>query len=187
MLLYSLRPRATCIIFLLHAILERYSRTKKTSFLSRNGFFLTGVTCMVSEGVVNLLCVTLLINQAAPVGSTYCNRDPDLSVYNAMRVYAIGFIASTMLFTGALILPLWWCAWRKWKSGSRTTDLRRLNLFLWILWVFTVSTFVFSWLFWRALLNGSSEDQYCVEEGSLIDAVYLTLPVLLGVWRHGVT
>lgn len=89
-------------------MLGRYSRTKPDSTVRKNGFLVTGVSCMVSEAVVNLLGVVFLMIQIDPEPTMPC--DVDTRVYKFMRGYGFGIIASTMIFPTALIFPLWWCA-----------------------------------------------------------------------------
>ncbi|KAH7146641.1 hypothetical protein B0J13DRAFT_664099 [Dactylonectria estremocensis] len=168
-----------------------------------NPFLTTCLTTLITEAHVNLISISIwtyptigykdstYLYQSGPNSKAVCLFDvPGINsktlqctaeTNDKFIIASYGLWGTVVSFDAVLLLPLWYMSFRRY-GGRKTT----LPAFAWMvsLAVLAVGIFVFSWMMWLAFLNGTSDEDYCVGDIELVNAVNIAYPVLLGIWRQ---
>ena len=199
---WSTRPRATCPVFLINALMGNVNFNGKPQ-----GFVITAMTTLLGEVILCLLGIGFLKSQMRhtveyPSNATFESGIPvqtyhfkDLfdemesdasSLYSAITVWA-GILGAMIVIIVLIFLLLYYLS----KDQTDDTDQtdNEMPKIIWVimavvLWFPSSVIYYFSWLLWHDFLILTPDDAYCVEDSRSIALIYcLLLPVALASWR----
>ena len=201
---WSTRPRATCPVFLIHALMGNVNFNDKPQ-----GFVITAMTTLLGEVILCLLGIGFLKSQMRhtveyPSNATFEFGIPvqtyqfknlfdemeydAWSLYRAITVWA-GILGALIVFIFLISLLLYHLSKDK-TDDTDDTDNKdgKMPLMIWlfmamVLWFPSSVIYYFSWLLWHDFLILTPDDAYCVEDSKSIDLIYCFLPVALALWR----
>lgn len=94
-----------------------------------------------------------------------------------------GLSYSAVLFVAFVLLPVWFLSSRR---CCASTSLGGLFKWMIVCWVPATGIFAFSFMLWKAFLDGTSDEDYCIVGTKKLDLIYGLWAVILAIWRQAV-
>jgi len=143
------------------------------------------------------LAGTVLLNVSAITSPGYESHQTNCTEHtnNEMVVASFGLWVTVVSFTALVLFYLWFsfcygccCGSRSKDNGSKNGMNRgwyyRACFWFSFAWFFLAGSFAFSWLMWSAFLNGTSDQDYCISNINALDALFISYPCVLALWRQ---
>ena len=192
---WTLRPRASCIVFPINGLLGMMDFKRKPQ-----RFVITAMSTVTVEFFLCLLSINFLTGQIRhgvqhPANLTM-NFDFPVSIFkykdsfDEMTDLASSLRYGIIFWAGVLgvvivlsFLLLYFLPVIDEDDGEEYTQKEILFPFALLLWLPSIFIYLLSWFLWYHFLILTPDDLYCVQDSKSVDIVYCLMPVVLNLWR----
>lgn len=180
---WSTRPRASSLVFLVNSS-SGNNRSKSGSRHAPHGFYASSFSAVLSELFVSFVGLGILLDPAFTPREQW---DPEHMASDSSSMdYSVGLLMGVNWFCVlaviilGILLPCVHSTPARLELGFKQAMGLARGLA-----VLSFLAYICSWWLWASFMLTTTEDLYCIEASTYIDAVYCMLPVALGLWRLG--